>query len=222
MNIFIVYAHPEPKSFNKALFHAAIDTFRSNGHQVEYSDLYEMQFDPVSDRSNFTTTLNPNYFKQQLEETHATANNGFSPNLATEQEKLERCDIMIWQFPLWWFTVPGILKGWVDRVFAMGRVYGQGRTYKTGVNKGKRALMSLTTGGIEDHYIEGGNNGDIYGILRPIHRGMLEFTGFSVLAPHIIYGPARMSPENREAELQRWKDRLPGLADETLLDVGSY
>jgi NAD(P)H dehydrogenase (quinone) len=34
-------------------------------------------------------------------------------------QKIEWCDLMIWQFPLWWFSVPAILKGWFDRVFAM-------------------------------------------------------------------------------------------------------
>ena len=43
-----------------------------------------------------------------------------------EIAKLEGCDLMVWQFPLWWFGLPGPLKGWVDRVFAMGRTYGNG------------------------------------------------------------------------------------------------
>lgn len=55
---------------------------------------------------------------------------------------------MIWQFPLWWFSVPGILKGWVDKVFAMGRTYGGGRIYEKGVFQGKKAMLSLTTGGV--------------------------------------------------------------------------
>jgi hypothetical protein len=82
------------------------------------------------------------------------------------------CDLMIWQFPLWWFGVPAILKGWVDRVFAMGRTYGGERFYENGVFKGKRALLSVTTGGPEAVYQKGGWNGDIQAILRPIQRGM--------------------------------------------------
>jgi len=46
---------------------------------------------------------------------------------------------MIWQFPLWWFGLPAVLKGWVDRVLAMKRTYGGGRIYETGVFRGKRA-----------------------------------------------------------------------------------
>jgi NAD(P)H dehydrogenase (quinone) len=60
---------------------------------------------------------------------------------------LEACNLIIWQIPLWRFSGPGILKDWVDRVFAMGRTYGGGRVYETGVFHGKRAMLSLTIGG---------------------------------------------------------------------------
>ena len=46
---------------------------------------------------------------------------------------MEAADLMIWQFPLWWFSMPGILKGWVDKVFAFNRVYGRGRFYDKGL-----------------------------------------------------------------------------------------
>lgn len=129
---------------------------------------------------------------------------------------------MIWQFPLWWFGLPAALKGWVDRVFAMGRIYGGGRTYESGVCKGKRALLSLTTGGPEGAYTSDGFNGDIYGILKPIHRGVLQFVGFEVLAPHIVYAPARMSDEQREHELNHFGKRLSKIVEETPIEVGRY
>ena len=84
---------------------------------------------------------------------------------------------MIRQFPLWWFGLPSLLKGWVDRVFAMGRTYGGERIYANGVFRGKRAMLSLTTGGPQQAYLQGAFNGDISAILRPIHRGMLQFVG---------------------------------------------
>ena len=147
MKVFIVHAHAEPKSFNGALFQTAQDTLRAAGHAVVTSDLYAMKFDPVSDRRNFTTVKNPEFFKQQIEEMHATEVGGFAPDVEAELRKMEACDLMIWQFPLWWFGLPAILKGWADRVFAMGRTYGGERFYENGVFKGKRALLSVTTGG---------------------------------------------------------------------------
>jgi NAD(P)H dehydrogenase (quinone) len=168
MNVFIVYAHAEPKSFNGALLQAAQDTLLAAGHAVVVSDLYAMPFNPVSDRRNFTTVKNAAYFKQQIEELNATEVGGFAPDVEAELRKMETCDLMIWQFPLWWFGLPGILKGWVDRVFVMGRTYGGERFYENGVFKGKRAMLSLTTGGPESAYRKGAWNGDIDAILRPV------------------------------------------------------
>lgn len=222
MKVLLIYAHPEPLSFNGAMFKTAQQFLLEAGHEVRVTDLYAMEFNPVSGRHNFTTLQTPAFFKQQLEELHATAEHAFVPAIAAEQEKLDWCDIMIWQFPLWWFGVPGILKGWVDRVFAMGRAYGQDKIYETGVFRGKKALLSLTIGGAREHYIPDGLNGDLAGILRPLHRGILEFTGFTVLAPHVVYRPARLSPEQRAQELLRWQERLKAIGEEAGIAVGKY
>jgi len=222
MNVFVVLAHPEPQSFNAAMFHTAVQTLRDAGHVVATSDLYALGFDPVSSRLNFTTTKDPGYLKLQLEEMHATEHDGFAADLEAEMAKLEACDLMIWQFPLWWFGLPGILKGWVDRVFAMGRMYGGGRIYDSGVFRGKRAVLSLTTGGPREAYTPDGFNGDIDGILRPIQRGVLEFVGFDVLAPQITYGPIRLEQAERAARLADWADRLQSIGAESPIAVGRY
>ena len=189
MRTFVVYWHPEPQSFNGAMFRTACGTLVEAGHEVRISDLHEMRFDPVSGRRNFRTVQDPDYLKLQIEEMNATVMDGFSPDIESEIEKIEWCDLMIWQFPLWWFGLPAVLKGWVDRVFAMGRTYGGGQIYETGVFRGKRAMLSLTTGGPEDSYRKRGFNGEMSAILRPIHRGMLKFVGFDVLKPQIVHGP---------------------------------
>ena len=222
MNIFIVYYHPEPLSFNGALRNTAVATLEKAGHEVRLSDLHETQFNPISGRHNYTTVKDERYYKQQIEELHATEVSGFSQEVDDEQQNLEWCDLMIWQFPLWWFGLPGPLKGWVDRVFAMGRTYGNGRFYQGGVFTGKRAMLSLTTGGPAEAYQSDGFNGDIDSILRPIHRGILEFVGFSVLAPQISYGPAHISQEERAELLKNYRDRLLRINQEEPITVGRY
>ncbi len=222
MKVFIVYWHPEPRSFNAAMFQTACETLEAAGHEVKTSNLYAMGFDPVSGRKNFTTMKDPSYLKLQIEEMNANELGGFSDEIEAEIRKIEWCDLMIWQFPLWWFGMPAMLKGWVDRVFAMGRIYGGGRIYGTGVFHGKRAMLSLTTGGSEGGYQKGGFNGDIAGILRPIHRGMLQFVGFEVLAPHIVHNPVRMVDEQRKQALEAFAARLQTIALEAPMDVGIY
>ena len=222
MKVFVVFAHPEPKSFNGALFRTAVDVLTESDHEVKTSDLYDMRFNPVSSRQNYTTVKDPDYFKPQIEDMHATEAGGFSPEIEQEIRKMEWCDLMLWQFPLWWFGLPGILKGWVDRVFAMGRTYGGDRLYENGVFKGKRTMLSLTTGGPGEAYLKRGFNGDITAILRPVQRGMLRFVGFNVLTPHIIYGPVRMSEEQRNAALEGYARRLRQIHLENPIDVGEY
>jgi NAD(P)H dehydrogenase (quinone) len=222
MNIFLVLAHPEPRSFNGALFHQAQKLLAGAGHEIKTSELYEMEFKPASGRNNFTSVKDPDYFKQQTEELFAVEVGGFSPDVEQELEKLEWCDLMVWQFPLWWFGLPAILKGWADRVLAFGRTYGDGKMYERGVFQGKRALLSLTTGSSEERYQKGGLHGDIHGILRPVHRGILEFVGFSVLAPHVVYGPAHLTDEQRESALAAYARRLASIVKESPVEVGSY
>lgn len=220
MRVFIVYWHPEPASFNAALLHTARQALAA--HEVRVSDLHASGFDPVSGRHNFSSVHDASYFKQQLEEMHASEHGGFGADIERELANLEWCDLMIWQFPLWWFGLPAVLKGWVDRVFVMGRAYGGPRIYANGVFKGKRALMSLTTGGPEAAYAPGGFNGDLLGVLRPIHRGMLQFVGFDVLAPHVVYGPVRMDDQGRARALQAYAARLQAIEGERPIEVGEY
>ena len=209
MKAFIVHAHPEPKSFNAALTRHAVDVLTGAGHEVVVSDLYAMGFDPVSDRRNFTTVKEPDSYKQQIEEMHATENDGFSPDIAAEQ--LFACDTLIFQFPLWWFGLPAILKGWVDRVLAMGKTYGGGRWYDRGVFSGKRAMLSLTTGGPESIYEADGLNGHIREVLYPVNHGIFYFTGFEVLPPFVAYAPAHVGDEGRAKYLAAWRELLLSL-----------
>lgn len=223
LKVFLVLAHPERRSFNGAMADTALETLRGLGHDVAFSDLYRMGWDPVSDRRNFATVKDPEFFKQQAEEDHATETNGFAPDIEAEIAKMEAADLMIWQFPLWWFGVPGILKGWVDKVFAFNRVYGRGRFYENGLYRGRRALLSLTTGGSDEAaYRPGGFNGDVSGILRPIQRGMLQFVGYDVLEPQIVWSPAHLTEEGRKAVLAAWRERLTQIVREKPIEVGQY
>ncbi len=161
MRVFIVHAHHEPVSFNGSLTRAAAGALQEAGHAVEISDLYAMGFDPVSDRRNFRRVAAASRLKQQLEEEHASSTDGYVPELQTQMGKLEWCDVLILQFPLWWMGMPAILKGWFDRVFAAGRAYGGGRYYSRGVFGGKRAMCSVTVGGSAQMYSELGAYGPI-------------------------------------------------------------
>ena len=208
MNVLIVYAHEEPKSFNGAMRDTAVRVLQELGHTVEVSDLYAMQFNPAGGRHDFTALADPNYFKYGVEQTKASENKTFTADVAAEHEKLFRADFLIFQFPLWWFGLPAILKGWVDRVFAAGLTYGGGRWYSRGVFKGKRAMLSLTTGGGPTIYSPRGLNGEMDTLLFPIQHGMFYFLGFDVLPPFVAWSVAGSSQEQREEYLRAYAERL--------------
>lgn len=152
MRVLIVFAHAEPSSFNGSMLRTGVTAPTAAGHEVEVSDLYAMGFDPVSDRRNFVTIANPDQLRQQAEEALASSSGGFVPSLQAEMDKLAWCDALVFQFPIWWLGLPAILKGWVDRVFAVGRAYGGGRWFEGGFFAGKRAMCAVSVGGLQDVY----------------------------------------------------------------------
>lgn len=212
MHALIVHAHHEPESFNGAMTARATSELEAAGHAVTVSDLYALGFDPVSDRRNFSTTADAGYLKQQREEQHASEHDGFAPDVSAEMDKLEACDLVIFQYPLWWFGMPAILKGWVDRVLAMGRMYGGGRWYDTGKLLGKRAMVAMTTGGPGSMYAppEGYEslNPTLDTILAPVHHGVFWFTGMRVLEPFVAWAPAHLNDDQRAAALDAYAAHL--------------
>jgi NAD(P)H dehydrogenase (quinone) len=212
MKIFIVHAHPESRSFNAAMKDTALKVFTDQGHEVKISDLYQMRFDPVGGKSDFKTLADPDYFKYQAEQLNAFNHDLFIPEIKSEMEKLDWADLVIFNFPLWWFSLPAILKGWVDKVFAMGFAYGGGKgVYDKGVFKGKKSLLCITTGGPEIAYGYTGKNGDMDKIIFHINHGMFCFTGMDVLPPYIVYSPVRLSDEERSKRLEEYERFLMGI-----------
>lgn len=208
MKFFCVLAHPEPTSFTASLAHHGMRTLTGEGHATDLADLYAMKFDPVSDRRNFIDKANPDRFDQQVEERFASSNDGFSAELQNEMDRLASCDILVLQFPIWWLGMPAIMKGWIDRVFAVGRTYGGGRWFDQGMMRGKRAMLAVTIGGTEQAYSSDGIYGPVMDVLRPINHGILAFCGFDVVEPFISYAPSRQNEPERQAIFAAYATRL--------------
>ncbi len=209
VHVLIVYAHPEPKSFNGAMKDAAVETLTAAGHEVVVSDLYAMGFDPVAGRGDFDgDPVDAEFFSLPKEQTAAYETGRTAPDIAAEMEKVKRADLVIFQFPVWWFGMPGILKGWADRVFARGFAYIAGRKYDTGMFRGKLAMVATTTGTSADTYAPDGIDGDILTVLWPIHNGLFRYSGFDVLPPFVAYMAGRVGDDGRQAYLDAYRKRL--------------
>lgn len=219
MNVLLVYAHPEPRSLNGALRDFSIQRLKANGHQVQVSDLYAMQWQCAVGPLDNTAHQAGTYFDAALDSMQAFQNGTQSADIAAEQDKLRWADAVILQFPLWWFSMPAILKGWVDRVYACGFAYGVGDysdthwgdRYGEGSLAGKRAMLVVTAGGWEPHYSARGINGPIEDLLYPIQHGILFYPGFDVLPPHVIYRTGKINESSFDQVRQALGQRLDAL-----------
>jgi NAD(P)H dehydrogenase (quinone) len=187
MNTLIVLAHPEPKSFNAHLAGVAREVRSAQGDHVELSDLYAADFDPREAACHFALRRDPERFDAADEQRFSWERCQLPTDVAAELAKVLAADLVILQFPLWWFGPPAILKGWMDRVFVYGGLYSSARRHDRGVCKGKRALLCVTTGSSEEACSPDGREGDTRLVLWPALY-TLRYVGFTVLEPVLIHG----------------------------------
>lgn len=187
MHTLIVHCHPESRSFNGALTGVAIETMQRLGHTVEVSDLYAEGFNPVEGPDRYSERTDPDLFVPLAEQRHAWQNETVPADVRREIERLERADLVILQFPLWWHAQPAMLKGWYDRVFVSGGLYTSRMRYDRGYFRGKRAICSITSGAPAETFGPGRRGGDPDTMLWPIQYS-LHYMGFSVVPPFLSFG----------------------------------
>lgn len=124
MNVLLVVCHPRPTSLTHAAAEALADGLREAGHQITLADLYREGFDP---------RLPP------PDEPDWNGEKTYSPETEREIDRLRRHDAVAMVFPLWWWSLPAMLKGWIDRVWNRGFAYGPRNL------AGKQSLMVALT-----------------------------------------------------------------------------
>jgi len=211
-NILFLYAHPEPTSFCAALIAEATRLLEAAGHTVKVSDLYAKGFDPVGDRRDFKEQANPDRFHYQSEQTHAARNGSFADDIATEQELALWADVFVPVFPLWWGNPPAILKGWFDRVLAYGFGYVDGARFETGLFKGRRAMLAISTGGTPARFTDEGPYGPMDKVLWASHHLILGYMGFEREEPFIAYAAPRVGDERRAAYKEEFAQKVLEMA----------
>lgn len=207
MKIFIVYAHPEPTSFNCALQEQAINVLQEAHHEIKLSDLYAMRFNSIANWSDFKEINHELPRQYGVIQRDAYLNNQLSDDIKEEHDKLSWCDMIIFQFPLWWFGMPAILKGWFDRVLAAGFSYDKEKWFSTGLLQPKQAILSVTTQSPFSAYQPDGMHGTINQFLHPIHH-TLRFAGITPLNPFVAYGVMNIDNQERKKYLMSYKTHL--------------
>lgn len=227
-----VYAHPDGKSFNQQVFDFGRAELTKT-HDIVTTDLYAAGWDPVlSERDlGFHADADDTFLNRW-----ATAyNNGDLPvEIHAEQQKLLDADLIVLQFPLWWYNLPAILKGWIDRVFTSGFGFDLPlgpdrlpRRYGGGLLAGKRAFVVVSAGETARALGPRGLGGDIDSLMFGLTHGVLWYTGVATYPLHVIADADDLDAAAVQREIDRLTYRIRGLSKEDVipyrrLDSGDY
>ena len=222
MRVHLVHAHPEPASFVAAMRDTVTDELSRQGATVTVSDLYAMGFDPVASADDFTERADPDYLVYALEQRHGWPRRTLAPAIQREVECVLAADVLAFTFPLYWFSVPAILKGWIDRVFLSGPFYGGRRIYGKGGLAGKRAFAAFSLGGREHMFGADGIHGELAtGMMRHFFQGTLGYVGLAVHAPFVGWHVPYVSDDARQQLLTELRHYVRDLALQPILPLPS-
>ena len=209
LNVFIIFAHPEPNSLNGTLKDLAVLTLKENGNKVQVSDLYGMGFKATLDRDDFLKMQTPKRLMPVLEQLNASKTDGFASDIKAEMEKIEWADLIIFQFPIWYETMPALLKAWFERVLAHGFAHNilEGKVNDQGFLKGKKAMLSFTAGSEKESFYNDISSEDKTKLLPPVTKA-LRFTGLKVIDAFAVFNAMPLSEDDAENAFDEYKKLL--------------
>lgn len=187
MHILAVYAHPSRKSFNRALLDVLLDVAGTKGHKCEVLDLYADGFQP-----------------SLTEEDFAAFDRGNVPeDVQRMQDAVNRSDIVVFIHPIWWFGLPAIMKGWIDRVFSYGFAYSHDSRGVKPLLTGKKAIIVNTAGGAETTGYD--DTGYKSAMIKLTDVGIYNFVGLDVILRRMFFQVPIASDEERRDMLGRFR-----------------
>jgi NAD(P)H dehydrogenase (quinone) len=219
--VLIVHAHPEPQSFSSSLKAEAVREFEAAGCEVRVSDLYAKRFNPVASPDDFAVRARADYLVYALEQRSAYQSSSLAPDIAEEVANVIWADLVILNFPIFWFSVPAIMKGWIDRVLLSGPFYGGLRFYDRGGMVGKTAWVTHTLGGRPHMFGPRAIHGELETMLTHLLRGTLGYVGFRVLKPFAGFHIPYISPEERDGVMESFRQAIRHIQSREALEFPS-
>lgn len=165
MRILLVLAHPRAGSFCHATAEAFRDAALRAGHQVEWADLAAEGFDPVLYEADEPDWDRPDKV--------------YSAAVRAEMARVERNEATVMVYPVWWWSMPALMKGWIDRVWNHGWAYGGGATYP----HAKVAMLAVAGGG-QAGFVKRGYD---QAMVVQLETGILRYCGVSDPQLHLLY-----------------------------------
>jgi NAD(P)H dehydrogenase (quinone) len=180
MNHLIIYAHPDKESFVKKILEELITEAQNLGHQVVLRDLLEINFNPVLGYDDLKRIRNKD----------------IAPEIIVEQEFIAKADIISVVYPIWYMSMPAIIKGYFDRTLTKGFAFDFEGQLVNGKLENKKVYLFSTAGLHKDFYdtmylIENFNHIVDYGIF--------EFCGMEVISHEYFWSiPFLKNSEKKE------------------------
>lgn len=187
--IHLITAHHLASSLNQSMSKIA-ENLLSAHYTVLTSDLYAMQ------QQNHPATKNYGSSRSEQDQ----------PLIKQEQQKLQQSDLVILQFPLYWFSMPGIMKNYWEQILEPGFAY-PGKFENSPLNNGRRIAFAITTQSTQQDYSQQGCNGDINTILEHLFV-TFRFVGFKIDKPFILFDAHNKQNETITKQLEQYKDYL--------------
>lgn len=134
----------------------------------------------------------------------------FDIDAEAEQERLRHASHIVWLAPLYWYSVPALLKHWFDTVLTRGFAYGPDGT----ALHGKRCLLALSTGALADTYREQGMHGHPFTAFLPPLRQTARFCGLDWSEPFVLHGAHAIDDDALAEAAAAWRRRLSDWAQQ--------
>ena len=131
-------------------------------------------------------------------------------DIEVEQAALAAARTVVWVHPVQWYSMPAMMKLWMDDVLAFRWAYGPGGRALVG----KCLWLVVSTGGVEASYRELGGPGDPFERFLPAYRQTAEMVGMRFLDPLVFHGAHRAEPHAVHAHAHAFAQRLQALAGE--------
>ncbi|WP_396588617.1 NAD(P)H-dependent oxidoreductase [Bermanella sp. R86510] len=139
----------------------------------------------------------------------------FRIDIDKEQHRLREHDVIVFMFPMYWYSTPAILKEWQDLVLEYGFAYGKNGN----ALQGKRFFCSFTTGGAEKAYQDAGyNHYTVNQLLQPLEQTAF-LSKMQYLPPFVLFSARTAREDNRlTSHISQWRRILQALVDDRITE----
>ena len=182
MKHLVVAVHPAEESFTMGLTHTYAAELEKLGHSQRTYDLYRMGFNPILAAAELVPV---------------SSDHPVSADIALAQGAIREADVLTIIYPLWWLSMPAMMKGYIDRVFARGFAYESHDGVVRGLLAGKKAVLITVSGAPLPLLVTSGNWNAVQvlqdtHILRSSGLDLLEHLHFDEVVPDLSKATAEM------------------------------